>query len=200
MIKNLSQITVDQFVAIMEGDISTLLRGDVPISPKKAKAIARKLALEYKSIADPLGMNRYLCRNERKLKAQLEERVLTICENIMRFGKTDAVKDTLAELGIYTDRMPPERVRSAIRLKLAKARDTLKRLESDDEQDEVGDSEVRGESIREMFDSQTAAIMAHFKFQIDTHTMKASVYANLVCQYNAQVKAILARLKGRRGY
>ncbi len=199
MIKDLSQITVDQFVAIMEGDISTLLRGDVPISPKKAKNIARKLALEYKSIADPLGMNRYLCRNERKLKAQLEERVLTICENIMRFGKTDAVKDTLAELGIPIE-CPPERVRSAIRLKLAKARDTLKRLESDDVQDEVGGSEVRGESIREMFDSQTAAIMAHFKFQIDTHTMKASVYANLVCQYNAQVKAILARLKGRRGY
>ena len=51
------------------------------------------------------------------------------------------------------------------------------------------------EKIRAQFDAQTAAIMAHFKFQIDPATIKATLYANLVARHNREIKAQMAALK-----
>ena len=49
--------------------------------------------------------------------------------------------------------------------------------------------------IRKSFDEQTAALMAHFKFQIDISTMKANLYAHLVSRFNREIKAQQAAMK-----
>lgn len=42
--------------------------------------------------------------------------------------------------------------------------------------------------------------MAHFKFQIDPATIKATLYANLVARHNREIKALMAALRKNEDY
>ena len=83
-----------------------------------------------------------------------------------------------------------KRIDGEVKSRLAKSQRLLEEVEAEREK-QTEDIE----KIRSLFDGQTAALMAHFKFQIDTSTMRATIYAHLVARHNDEIKAIKKAMK-----
>lgn len=180
----LEYITLEEFIAIMEGDISPIRPQLISMPTTERRHIVQKLALDYQAIADNAGVVRFLNKAKKEVIARMGVNIFTICKHLIVIGHVDDVKSILCEYGIRVDNMNEQRLKTEVEMQLARNKDALRRLEDDD--DRANDCD-----IRHQFDMQTAALMAHFKFQIDTKTIKASVYAHLVSQYRAEVKAII---------
>ena len=95
----------------------------------------------------------------------------------------------MGQLGIGVAKMSNERLTAEIKSQLARARQAEARAKENSH-----DPDSDAAEIRRSFDEQTAALIAFFKFQIDTDTMKATIYALLVARYNREIKAQLAAM------
>jgi hypothetical protein len=115
-----------------------------------------------------------------------------MCKNLSILGRYDHVREILREYGVHTDKMTDERVSAEITSRLERAKLTVREIEDGQHKENSDTSHIRME-----FDGQMAALMAHFKFQIEPTTMKATLYAHLVARYNREIKAKIAAMKKR---
>lgn len=192
MKEKLEQLTLSQFVNLVCGDTNVLL-GHREIGNHHKLAIAtRNIVLEYRSIADPGGTGSYFKHVEDWIKAKINVIIFTMCSNLVALGQYGSAREILAEYGMSASGWTDGRVDGTVQAKLAQSQRELEELET--ENDKVI---AEREKIRAQFDAQTASIMAHFKFQIDPATIKATLYANLVARHNREVKAQKAAMKKR---
>lgn len=185
MITKLEQLTMGQFVDLVCGNTDILCNDDEHHPDSDIASAMRNIVFEYKEIADPSGARNYLSSIEELVKAKLSVSILSICQNLIDFGEYDRAKEVLEASGTNAGAMSKPRLKAEIKSRLERA----KRAVSDNAQ---GDSSAKMDftDIRRTFDEQTAALMAYFKFQIDTSTMRASVYAHLVARFNREIRAL----------
>lgn len=186
MIEKLEQLTIGQFIDLVCGDMSVLADTEEQQSQTRFALVMRNIVLEYRKIADPAGVKIYLSELEELIKAKLGVAVFGMCKNLVKLGAYDRCREVLVECGINAARMSDKRLEAEVKSRYQRASKTVLRIE-----DENKDIHAEKEDIRRQFDEQTAALMTHFKFQIDTCTMKASIYAHLVARYNREVKAMI---------
>ena len=182
------QLTVNELIELMSGNTSVLKSGREQVSKKKLATTMRDIIFEYNLISDPAGARNFLLRAEEKTREEYNIRIFGMCEVLLRLEKYSNVREILTELELNADSMSDKRVAAEVKSRLARAKKNLADLEEEDKPQPVSD-------IRNSFDEQTAALMVHFKFQIDTAQMKASVYAHLIVRYKSEVKARLAAMK-----
>lgn len=187
MIERLEQLTLSQFVDLVCGD-TTIMRGKGD-TDKTAIAL-RNIVMEYRNIADPGGTHSYLQRIEDWIKAKIEVIVFTMCLNLATLKQFSRVREVLAAYGLSSSGWNDSRVEGTVNARLSQAQRTLDEIESENEK-----AEAERENIRAQFDTQTAALMANFKFQIDPDTIKATLYANLVARYNREIKAQMTAMR-----
>lgn len=190
MIKSLDQLTAKMLIDLICGDTSVLGTEDEDIPDSSKLIIMRNIIFEYKEIADPHGAKEYLSHMEDLIKARLSVLMYTICSNLISLKEYDMARDILAVNDVSVASVSDERL-------IAKVESGLKRAQRDVSQlseDKAG-SKDRKSDVRKAFDAQTASLMAYFKFQIDTATIKASVYANLVARHDREIKARASVLK-----
>lgn len=180
----LDQITVDQLVSLSCGDYSAICANS---NSTKAKA-ARNILHEYRDIADPAGAKRTVAKAEAVLKARIAVVLYTMLEDLINIGEYEHVREILIMRGVRAAGMTAKRLRAEVKSRLGRAKKEI-------EDDALENANVSPEQIRRSFDVQTATLMAHFKFQIDTTTMKASLYAHLVARCNSEIKAQLSMLR-----
>lgn len=192
MKEKLEQLTLSQFVDLVCGNTKVLLGKHETSIPAKLAVATRNIVLEYRSIADPGGTNSYFQHIENWIKAKMNVIFFTMCGNLTALNRYDKAREVLETYGLPASRWTDGRVDGTIQAKLAQAQRELDEMEAENEKA----SEER-EKIRAQFDAQTAALMAHFKFQIDPATIKATLYANLVDRHNREVKAQIAAMKKR---
>lgn len=190
MKEKLNQLTLSQFIDLVCGDTGVLLDGHETEDADKLTIAMRNIVLEFRTIADPGGTATYLKRSEDWLKAKINVIVFTMCNNLATLGHHDKAREILVEYGLNASGWTDNRTSGIIQAKLAQWQRELNAIESETEK-ELADRE----NIRSQFDTQVAAIMAHFKFQIDPETIKAPLYANLAARYNKEVKAQIAAMK-----
>lgn len=190
MIEKLEQLTLSKFVDLVCGDISVLLRHHEIGNPDKLAVATRNIVLEYRAIADPGGTNSYFKHVEDWIKAKMSVILFTMCYNLATLKQYGRARNVLEAYGLSASGWTDSRVEGTIQAKLAQAQRELDDLETENEK-----VIAEREKIRAQFDAQTAAIMAHFKFQIDPDTIKATLYANLVARHNREIKAQMAALK-----
>ena len=190
MIERLDQLTIAQFVELICGNTKVLHPNHITVNPAKLASTTRALVLEYRAIADPGGTNAYFHHIEEWLKAKISVVVFTMCDNLASLYCFPQAREILTEYGIDTEGWKDKRVAGIIKASLAKSQRELQQLETDNEV-----LKQERENIRSQFDSQTATLMAHFRFQIDPETIKATLYANIVARHNREVKAQMAALK-----
>ena len=183
MIERLEQLTVGQFVDLVCGDTSVLIGKREVVNEAVLVVAMRNIVFEYKEIVDKAGVSSYLSTIEELIKAKMSVVVFQMCRNLVSLNEHDRAREVLIEYGINANSMNDQRVTAEIKSRLERAKSTI-------EKDKPGSI-----NFRRVFDTQTAMLMAHFKFQIDTSTMKATVYAHLVDQHNREVKAMRAALK-----
>lgn len=191
MIKTLEQLTVAQFIELVCGNISVLAEKNEKISEEKATGIIPNIAFEYKQIADPAGAKSYISKAEELVKAKIEVALFSICNNLVRMNEYGRARDVINEYGIKTTSMDDRRIAMEIKSRMERAEKTISRIEDENNRDR------EPLNIRRMFDEQTAALMAYFRFQIDITSMKATVYAHLIARHNREIKAKIAAVKER---
>lgn len=185
MIKRLEQLSMSDFIALLDGDTSILTpEGDLATDAEKALAM-RNILFEYREIADPPGMRSYLSETEDLIKAKISRQLFAICINLATLGFEDRVCLIFDDLGI-------KYAHKNSKMLLAIAKSSLKRAESTIEEIEKSRSSVKEDDVdvRRHFDEQTVAMMSHFKFQIDPSNMKATLYAHLVARFIRESKCL----------
>lgn len=190
MKNKLEQLTVSQFVDLICGDTSVLLEHDESASNETLTVITRDIVIEYRSIADPGGSNSYFKYIEDWIKARMNLLIFTMCDNLVSLNQFERAREVLDAYGLSVSRWDNQRIAGTIQAKLAQAKRSVEDYDADNEK-AIAD---RG-NIRLRFDEQTASLMAHFKFQIDPASIRASLYANLVFRYNQEIKAKIRALQ-----
>ena len=102
----------------------------------------------------------------------------------------ERAREVMIVYGINAQNMNNQRVAAEIKSRLERAKSKVAELQEKNDADTP-----TSEKICKQFDEQTAALMAYFKFQIDTTSMKATVYAHLIARHNREIKAQIAALK-----
>lgn len=190
MIKRLDELTIAQFIDIVAGDTSALST-EPDVSPAQLAEIMRDIILEYKSIADPAGVKMYLAEHEQHIKARIAVQLFNICSNLLKLHQYDSVREIMSQADYNTSGQSEKWLAAKVASELERAKFNLSKIE-----DEANAGTVHGAiDVRRDFDEQTAAMMAYFKFQIDTSTMKANIYAHLVARHNREIKAQLKAMK-----
>lgn len=190
MKETLEQLTLSQFVDLVCGDTDVLLgKHEIGHSDKLAVA-TRNIVLEYRAIADPGGTTSYFKHVEDWIKAKMNVIIFTMCNNLVLLKQYGRAREVLVEYGLSASGWPDSRVDGTIQAKLAQSQRELEELEAENEK-----AIAECDKIRSQFDTQTASLMAHFKFQIDPATIKATVYANLVARHNREIKVQMAAMK-----
>lgn len=190
MIEKLEQLTLSKFVDLVCGDTSVLLGAHEVGNTNQITVATRNIVFEYRTIADPGGTNSYFKHVEDWIKAKISIIVFTMCHNLVSLKQYDRVRDILGDYGLSASKWNDSRVEGTVKAKLSQAQRELDEMETENES-----AVAEREKIRSQFDTQTAALMAHFKFQIDPATIKATLYANLVARYNREIKAQMAVMK-----
>lgn len=185
MKKTLAELTASQFIDLMCGDTSVLISKREMANPATLAMVMRDIVIEYKTIVDPGAMKGYFSRIEELLKAKISVVILSICKNLITLKQYDRAKEVLSEYGLSVSRMSEKRLNIEVNSRLARAQQEVQQIEDETKEEKEPDST----DIRNAFDKQTAAMMAHFKFQIDTSTMQATLYAHLVERFSAEIKA-----------
>ena len=190
MIERLEQLTMSQFVDMLCGDTGVLLgRHEVAANPDKVANVVRSIVMEYRAIADPSGSDAYLRHAEDAAKAKMRVVVFTVCSNLVAFKQHGKAREVLLSLGMPASKWNDSRVAGTVKAKLEQARRELDTLNAESEE-----SKEREKNVRAQFDTLTATLMAHFKFQIDPGTIRATLYANLVARYDREIKAQMAAM------
>lgn len=190
MKERLEQLTMAQFIGLVSGDTGVLTDAREKVPELKMVTAVRDIVYEYKEIADPAGARGYLQSMGELVKARVWLLLLTVCRELMELRAYDRVRSVLGECGVPAASMDERRLAAEVSSRVARARKTVTEIE-----DERRAGTRAGADIRREFDAQTAALMAHFRFQIDTSTMKAPVYAHLVARYNREIRARMQALK-----
>ena len=190
MIKHLQELTMAQFVDLSCGDTSVLLSKKEIVSPEKVAKAVKNIIFEYRSIADEASAKSYLTFTKDLIKAKATVILFKMCHNLVTINEHDRAREVMIVYGINASSMSDQRVTAEVTSRLERAKSTVAKLEKDNETANIELSEMRSS-----FDTQTAALMAYFKFQIDISTMRAPLYAHLVARYNREVKAQLSAMK-----
>lgn len=190
MIEKLEKLTLSQFIDMVCGNTDALLSRHEVANPDKLAIAVRNIVMEYRGIADPGGVQTYLNRIESWVKAKIGVIVFTMCFNLTSLKQYDKAREVLSAYGLSVAGWTDSRVEGTVKARQSQAQRELDKLE-----EENAANEIERETIRSRFDMQTAALMAHFRFQIDPDSIKASLYANLVARYNREIKAQVAAMR-----
>lgn len=190
MKETLEQLTLSQFIDLVCGNTDVLLdRHEIGQANKIALA-TRNIILEYRAIADPGGTGTYFKRIEEWIKSKINVIIFTMCNNLTQLKQYEKAREVLVEYGLSASGWSDSRIDGTIQAKLAKSQRELSILEEENEK-----ANTEKGKIRNQFDAQVASLMAHFKFQIDPSTIKATLYAHLVARFNREVKAQMAAMR-----
>lgn len=189
MITKLEELTAAQFIDLVCGDTSVLLSKHEIVSPGKVAIVTRDIVSKYHSLADEAAFKRHISRIVDIITIKTEIVLYSICNALIAVKEYPSAREILKSAGIKVERMSDQRLTAEVKSRYQRAKFNAEKSATDEEKTiEVAD-------IRKAFDEQTAAMMAHYKFQIDTSTMKATLYAHLVARFNREVKAQMEALK-----
>ena len=181
MINNLDKLTVNQFIELVNGETSVLCTKGDHISAEALQLTRKDIIIQYLSIAYPDSINSLICETETLVKASISVALFNTCKNLISLGYMEETKEILNALGEQTSDKSDSWIEAKVSYLLEKEKRSLSELQA-------VESDIPNDAVRQ-FDEQTATLMAHFKFQINTMSMKASLYAHLVARYNREIKA-----------
>lgn len=182
-----------EYIELLSGNDSSLIENDERVSPQQLAIIKRNIILEYKTISDPTAMASYMSEENSKKNNRLEILLFQLCSNLISVKAFDDVRTILKDYGLRADSMSDKKVKEEVEARLKRAL-SIKKRDSIDEEDKT-DEKMTPNELRNVYDRQTAHLMTYFKFQINIAEISATVYANMINQYNQEIKAKMSMLK-----
>lgn len=185
----LDQLTAAQFIDLVCGDKDVLLGRHEVASPYSVTIAMRNIVMEYRAIADPGGNASYFRRVDTIIRVRLDMALYSMCDNLLLFKQHEKAREILKAVGLSADGWNDKRIESEVHIRLQKSKRAF--AEIDEDKDAAEDKE----DIRNTFNTMIAAMMAHFKFQIDVTTIMAPVFAHLAARYHSEIKAMKSAIK-----
>lgn len=182
-----------EYIELLSGNDSILIENDERVSPQQLAIIKRNIILEYKTISDPTAMASYMSEENSKKNNRLEILLFQLCSNLISVKAFGDVRTILKDYGLRADSMSDKKVKEEVEARLKRAL-SIKKRDSIDEEDKT-DEKMSPNELRNIYDRQTAHLMTYFKFQINIAEISATVYANMINQYNQEIKAKMSMLK-----
>jgi len=190
MIARLDQLTLNDWISLLCGDLTVLQGGDA--SEEELLRLSAKLINEYKQIAAPAQAAHDLSDAEDNQKARHKERCLLICDLLCEFGRCSEAKDVLAELDVNVSRLDTdEKVRNEVKGLLDMARYDIEAMEQEQTKKLKKADPV---NIRKSMYSEIAYVMTTLRMSFNPNELNAAIYANLVRQCEIRMKQ-LAKMK-----
>lgn len=186
----LDQLTTAEFIDLVCGNRDVLLGKHEMANLYKQTIALRNIVMEYRAIADPGGNATYLQRVDAIIKSRLAVTVYSMCQNLVLLEQFERVREVLIAAGLPAEEWNDKRIKSEVHIHLQKGKRAVEDIDDGEDEGETG-----SENIRNAFHGMIAAMMAHFKFQIDIATMIASVFAHLVSRYHTEIKAMKKAMK-----
>lgn len=164
-----------QFIDIVCGDYSS-----IGASGETAVKIAESLVDQYNKIADPVAVKSRLIADEKLGKSNGKLVLYKILLNLINVLEDyDDVREILKIAGYdHIAGRDNKGMKSKLEQMLRSEDMNAERLLAEKKESMASNTTI--DDFRSEFDSQTAALIAHFKFSISHEHISASVYANLV--------------------
>lgn len=186
MIERLDQLTLDDFIELTCGNAKVLCCDGESCADIVSRAA--RIISEYKSIAMPAQAKMDLHDAEDESKLDMKEKCVRICMLLCAQNRPDLAKEVFDELEVEVE-LDAEKM-------LKRCRAMLNEIAYDREKlrDRPRPSAKRDQ--RTLWYSEIAWVMSTFKMSIDTKTINAAIYANLVNQATERAKR-LAKMPAR---
>jgi hypothetical protein len=193
----LDRLCIADFIDISCGEYGSLAGMlDMPSTSEGVKKVAADLIMQYRSIADPVGLKMYIGEHGGDAKARAKMLVMSLAAFVVEYGDKkdrDEVREYLASMGKRNaTKMSDEALLTFVKNEERSVRFSIERSMAK----KTGDkAQSTPEEIRKGFDAEIAFVMSHYKMSIDTRVVSASVYANLVKNAVSEVKRMKNQTK-----
>lgn len=185
----LEQLTIADFIELLVGDMRPICENENEKSNKDLEKIRRNIIFEYREIIEIGSTKSYIINNKELLHSKATLAILEVCRLLMSLEEYRKCREILTSIDINVVGKSNSQLNNLIISRIGRSKRIIEKLQDETTLD------VDPEQIRKSFDEQTAAMMAHFKFQIDMTTMKATVYAHLVARQNREIKAQMSAFR-----
>lgn len=190
MKERLDQLTLQNLIDLSCGDRSVLLVGDETPTEQEMIERAAKILSEYKEIASPSQAKIDMLEGEEITKLRMKEKCLRICMALCSQNRPDMARIVLIDLDVNDDLLTnDESVRAKCKSMLDEVTYEIKRHEELNEE-KVAANAAKNTDPRKSWLSEVAYVMSTLKMSIDTNTLNAAIYANLVHQASERNKAL----------
>lgn len=183
----LNELSLAQFIELVCGDYSVLLKDGEMADNELLEKTTSELLDYYRSITDNANFKAQLMEKEERIKSKAKILVLRMCSNLVSYKSYADVRSLLELLeedvvGL-TDRDISEKVDEMLRIAVFE----------EHRNEFVKEKEVQikrsPDEIRASFNAEIAFVMTYFKMNIDINTINAAVYANMIHQAEIQLKS-----------
>lgn len=183
----LNELSLAQFIELVCGDYSVLLKDGETADNELLEKTTSELLDYYRSITDNANFKAQLMEKEERIKSKAKILVLRMCSNLVSYKSYADVRSLLELLeedvvGL-TDRDISEKVDEMLRIAVFE----------EHRNEFVKEKEVQikrsPDEIRASFNAEIAFVMTYFKMNIDINTINAAVYANMIHQAKIQLKS-----------
>lgn len=183
----LNELSLAQFIELVCGDYSVLLKDGETADNELLEKTTSELLDYYRSITDNANFKAQLMEKEERIKSKAKILALRMCSNLVSYKSYTDVRSLLELLeedvvGL-TNRDISEKVDEMLRIAVFE----------EHRNEFVKEKEVQvkrtPDEIRASFNAEIAFVMTYFKMNIDINTINAAVYANMIHQAKIQLKS-----------
>lgn len=190
MIKDrLNQLMLSEFIDLLCGDVSVL--NIHSLDKNKVENIRNTIIFEYQKIADENGTKSFLFNHEECFKMRSTIIIFQMCHNLINMNGIKEAKTILSKYGLNMNNKLDQTIKRDVEAYIRRYQTELKRLEDSNKPE----AEQSPQSIRDDFDREIAIMSMYVKFPIVAQNINASVYAYMLNQVKAEIKAKMAALK-----
>lgn len=190
MKKRLNELLLSEFIDLLCGDAS-VLNGHLT-DKKNIENVRNAIIFEYQTIADENGTQSFLLNHEECYKRRSTILLFQICQNLINMNSINEVNAILSLYGLNMSNKTEMIIKRDIEAYIKRYQSELNRIEDSNNDTAPKQSPQR---IREDFDKEIAVMSMYVKFPIMAQTINASVYAYMLNQVKAEIKAKMALLK-----
>lgn len=192
MKKRLNELLLSEFIDLLCGDTSVLNAHS--LDQKKIENIRNTIIFEYQKIADENGTQSFLLNHEESYKLHSTIILFQICKNLINMNGIDEAKTILSLYGLNMSNKSESIIKRDIEAYIKRYQSELKRIEeSNNDMEPIQSTQC----IREDFDKEIAMMSMYVKFPIVAQSINASVYAYMLNQVKAEIKAKMSMLKNK---
>ena len=188
----LDELCLAEFIDIAGGEYGGLAeRVGLPASSEEVKKLASSLIVAYRGVADPVGMKMFVSEHGGDAKDRAKMVMYGLMKALVDNGEPDDIEEVrrvlVEELGrSRCGRMSVDELSAFLSKESRGVEFSVERKKA--KKGAATEVHRSSDDVRLGFDAEIAWVMSHYKMNIDTRVVSASVYANLVKNAVDEVK------------